>query len=195
MPARPKNTRLCQLPSPGNIAGRSSSITNAFFNSVIPIHSPRLEEEHEALSILGMEPDDIRCAYCGDPSTEWDHLRPLIEKKEPTGFITEIANLVPACGKCNQSKGNKRWQDWIVSSAVRSPKSRGVPNLDIRIMHLNAYQQWRKPVWVDFDKIVHSEKWEKHKANCATILSLLRESQILAKEIRETVSKAHEKRS
>ncbi|WP_216846981.1 HNH endonuclease [Granulicella sp. L60] len=101
-----KRVRLCQLPTPGNIAGRSSSITNAFFNSIIPIDKPSEAEELEALAILKIEPNDIRCAYCGDKATEWDHLRAIIQDQEPTGYITEIANLVPACGKCNQSKGN-----------------------------------------------------------------------------------------
>jgi hypothetical protein len=90
-PRAKKRLRLCQMPSPGNIAGRSSSITNAFFNAVIPIISPSVEEEPEALAILGMDPADIRCAYCGDKSTEWDHLRPIITDQRPTGFITEIA--------------------------------------------------------------------------------------------------------
>ena len=51
-----KRTRLCQMPTPGNIAGRSSSITNAFFNAIIPIVQPSEEEELEALQILGMDP-------------------------------------------------------------------------------------------------------------------------------------------
>ena len=42
-----------------------------------------------------------------------DHLRPLVKDKEPTGYISEIHNLVPSCGKCNQSKGNKEWKAWM----------------------------------------------------------------------------------
>jgi hypothetical protein len=55
-----KRLRLCQMPSPGNIASRSSSITNAFFNAIIPIIHPTEDEELEALKILGMDPTDIR---------------------------------------------------------------------------------------------------------------------------------------
>jgi len=123
MKSRVKKTIYCQLPSPGNIAGRSSSITNAFFNAIIPVHAPTDEEALEALAILGMDKGNIRCAYCGDKSTEWDHLRPLITNQKPTGFITEIANLVPACGKCNQSKGKQYWLTWILSNARLSPKT------------------------------------------------------------------------
>ena len=89
-----------------SVTGRSSSITNAFIDAIIPAVDPTEEEKLEALRILQIDPKDIRCAYCGDKATEWDHLRPIITIQEPTGYITEIANLVPSCGKCNQSKGN-----------------------------------------------------------------------------------------
>ena len=99
------------------VTGRSSSLTNAFINGIIPVIQPTEAEELEALRILGIDPVDIRCAYCGDKSTEWDHLRPIITNQEPTGYITEIANLVPSCGKCNQSKGKSSWRAWITSTA------------------------------------------------------------------------------
>src|SRR5262245_24638640 len=105
-----KRIRYCQLPTPMNITGRSSSITNAFISAIIPVVEPTQAEEIEALRLLGMSLDDIRCAFCGDKSTEWDHLRAIICDQKPTGYITEIANLVPACGKCNQSKGKTQWR-------------------------------------------------------------------------------------
>jgi len=95
------------MPSVQTMMSRKSSITNAFVNSLIPVVEPTVDEIEEALRILGMSADDVRCAYCGDVSTEWDHLRPLVVNRRPTGYISEIGNLVPACGKCNQSKGNK----------------------------------------------------------------------------------------
>ncbi len=92
------------MPKPANIMGRASSITNSFINGIIPVVQPTKVEVLEALGILGMDPADVRCAYCGDKFTEWDHLRPLVFKQRPTGYISEIANLVPACGKCNSQK-------------------------------------------------------------------------------------------
>lgn len=93
-----------QMPTPMKILGRSSSITNAFINSIIPVIYPTEDNVREALKILEMDVDGVSCAYCGDKPTEWDHLRPLVLKQRPTGYISEIHNLVPACGKCNQSK-------------------------------------------------------------------------------------------
>jgi 5-methylcytosine-specific restriction endonuclease McrA len=115
-----------QMPTPVSIMGRSSSITNSFINAIIPVVLPTEDELREALSILQMSADDLRCAYCGDRSTEWDHLRPLVVNQRPTGYISEIGNLVPACGKCNQSKGNKPWRSWMEGTAPQSPKTRGV---------------------------------------------------------------------
>jgi endonuclease I len=59
--------------------------------------------------------------------------RPLVVDKKPTGYISEIQNLVPSCGKCNQSKGNKNWKLWITSEAKLSPASRGISNIENRI--------------------------------------------------------------
>ena len=114
---------LFRMPTPTKITGRSSTITNSFVNSIIPVINPTEEQVSEALQILGMEHDSLCCAYCGASSTEWDHLRPLVKDKKPTGYISEIHNLVPACGKCNQSKGNKPWRQWMFSKAKHSPKS------------------------------------------------------------------------
>ena len=138
-----KRRRLCQLPTAMTVTGRSSSITNAFINAIIPIIEPTEAEELEALHILEIDPADIRCAYCGDKSTEWDHLRPIITNQEPTGYITEIANLVPSCGKCNQSKGKSHWRTWMLSRAALSPTTRRVVDLDTRITRLEQYEKWR----------------------------------------------------
>jgi len=185
-----KTKRHCQLPKVSTVSGRSSSITNAFFNAIIPVHIPSPEDELEALSMLEMSPDKICCAYCGDPHSEWDHLRPIIREKKPTGYITEIANLVPACGKCNQSKGGYDWRDWMLGSAPRSPKTRGIEDVDRRVMLLERYESWRKPICIDFDSVVEPALWKKHKENWQDVLSLLGKSQSLAKQIRILIEEA-----
>jgi 5-methylcytosine-specific restriction endonuclease McrA len=185
-----KSKRYCQLPKVSTVSGRSSSITNAFFNAIIPVHAPTVEDELEALAVLEMSPEEICCAYCGDSHTEWDHLRPIIREKKPTGYITEIANLVPACGKCNQSKGGYHWRDWMLGSAPRSPKTRAVADLDRKVMLLERYESWRKPVHIDFDSVVEPQLWKEHKENWQDVLALLAKSQTLAKEIRKLVEDA-----
>jgi len=51
------------------------------------------------------------CAYCGDPATTVDHVRPLTQ-----GGWEHESNLVPACRPCNSSKGPRLLTEW------RSPK-------------------------------------------------------------------------
>jgi hypothetical protein len=101
--------------------------------------------------------------------------------------------LVPACGKCNQSKGNKPWHNWIVSSAQLSPKTRGVSDLSKRIERLQAYEAWKNPTKIDFESVVGKEKWEQHWANWELVQSTMRQAQKLATEINQTIAKAYAK--
>lgn len=173
-----------QMPRPVKITGRTSSVTNAFVNGIIPCRPPSEADVAEALAILQLDHADLRCAYCGDPSTEWDHLRPLIAKKRPTGYITEIANLVPACGKCNQSKSGSSWRKWITGPAARSPATRGIPDLNERIARLEAFEAWRTPTLFDFEAAVGSELWKRHWDNWQRLFDLMHECERTAVEIR-----------
>jgi 5-methylcytosine-specific restriction endonuclease McrA len=185
-----KRVRYCQLPSAMSVTGRSSSITNAFITAIIPVIEPTEKEELEALRILEIDPQDIRCAYCGDKYTEWDHLRPIISNQEPTGYITEIANLVPSCGKCNQSKGKSYWRTWMEGNARLSPRTRGVTDLAGRVARLQSYESWRQPRKIDFAAVVGPELWQRHRQNWRSVLELLKKSQELAAEIRDIVQKS-----
>ena len=185
---------LFSMPNPVPITGRTSSITNSFINSVIPVVPPTSEQVEEALAILGMG-RDICCAYCGDDYTEWDHLRPLVLGKKPTGYISEIHNLVPACGKCNQSKGNKHWREWMLGSAIRSPRTRNVSGLEARADRLAQYEQWLPPTRVDFEQLVGADVWAAHWEYYERIVELMREAQVNASKIRETVRTSYLKSS
>lgn len=182
---------LFQMPKPVKITGRSSSITNSFINSVIPVVHPTSDEVLEALTILGMTTENYQCAYCGSVATEWDHLRPLVKNKKPTGYISEIHNLVPSCGKCNQSKGNKPWREWMLSKAKLSPTARGISDIGKRIERLEAYEQWQEPTCLDFSQIAGDELWSKHWNNWERVQAIMRESQEIAKEINLRVAKAY----
>jgi len=184
---------LFRMPTPMKITGRSSSITNSFINSIIPVFEPTNEQVKEALSILGMDHDSFECSYCGSVASEWDHLRPLVLNKKPTGYVSEIHNLVPACGKCNQSKGNKPWSTWMVSDAKLSPKSRGVENLELRMQRLTDYENWGEPIVVDFEAIVGKEKWEQHWVNWELVQSTMRKAQLLATEINKKIAESYSK--
>lgn len=179
-----------RMPLVQTMVSRKSSITNAFVNALVPSIPPTGDEIAECLAILGMEPDDVRCAYCGDSSTEWDHLRPLVLHRRPTGFVSEIANLVPACGKCNQSKGNKPWRDWMLSSAKRSPTGRMIRDVADRIAKLEAFEHWRTPTKVDIEAIVGHEAWEQYWTLCEDVIAEMSECQVVANKIRDQIAAA-----
>lgn len=53
-----------------------------------------------------------KCAYCDEPlnKTHQEHFTPL---SKGGGYTKN--NIIPACPKCNQSKGNKNPLDWLVT--------------------------------------------------------------------------------
>lgn len=186
-----KYLSLFRMPTPIKITGRSSSITNAFINSIIPVVPPSEEEVKQALDILGMTYETFQCAYCGSAASEWDHLRPLVKDKKPTGYISEIHNLVPSCGKCNQSKGNKEWKIWVLSTAKLSPTTRRIKDIPERIERLAAYENSKAPTKMDFAAIVGSDVWIQHQNNLERVQTLMRESQVLAQKINAEVANAY----
>jgi len=188
-----KYLQLFKMPKPIKISGRSSSITNAFINSIIPVVPPNEEQVKEALTILGML-DSFQCSYCGGIASEWDHLRPLVLNKKPTGYISEIHNLVPSCGKCNQSEGNKEWRRWMLSDASLSPQTRKIPDIDERIERLEKYENWYTPTNMNFELIAGSEMWDRHWKNWERVQELMRESQLIAEEINMKVALAYKER-
>lgn len=173
-----------RMPKRAKISGRSSTITNSFVQAILPQREPSEGEVSEALQILGIDPENLCCSYCGDTATEWDHLRPLVEDKLPTGFFSEIGNLVPACGKCNQSKGNKPWRGWMKSDASLSPATRGIADLHERIERLERYEAWKPRRPLDLQEHVAEDQWQSYWTKREDALKVLRESQDLAEEIR-----------
>lgn len=182
---------LFRMPTQIKITGRSSSITNAFINSIIPVAHPSDGQVKKALEILGMSPESFQCAFCGDTATEWDHLRPLVVNKKPTGYISEIHNLVPCCGKCNQSKGNKPWAAWMRSDARLSPKTREIRDIELRFQRLTAYEQWEKPTRMNFEMILGDEVWTQHWENHEKVQDAMKQSQVLAEKIKKTILDAY----
>lgn len=181
-----------KMPKAVSIAGRTSTITNSFVNGIIPVVEPSDKEVEDALRVLGMIPDDVRCAYCGDPATEWDHLNPIVSDKKPTGFISEMHNLVPACGKCNQSKGGSNWREWITGPAPLSPANRGVPNLEEKISRIAKYEERFQPVKLDFEAIVGKGSWEEYWKAHTHLVEEMRRCDEIASRIRKTIADSFE---
>jgi hypothetical protein len=179
-------------PNEAKIPGRTSSITGVFVNSIVPNIKPNSKELKEVYRILKLDDDNLKCAYCGvNDATEWDHFRPTVNDKKPTGYLADIYNLVPACGKCNQSKGGKNWRDWIQSEAKLSPKKREIRGLKQIIQRLERYDKWssKKVNKVDFDNLDETTQrlLKQHWRNCEEIINKMHQSQRLADRIKKRI--------
>jgi hypothetical protein len=187
-------TAAFKMPAVQTPVSRKSSITNAFVAVVIPVIVPTIEEIDAALKILEMQPDDVQCAYCGNKATEWDHLLPLVKNRRPTGYISEIANLVPACAKCNQSKGNTDWRAWMRNGKARhSPTGRGLSDVEARIARLEKYEQARTPTKIDFAEIIGTDEWESYWKLCEDIVAEMARCNEVAVSLRKRIGEALQK--
>jgi hypothetical protein len=92
---------LFRTPTPIKITGRTSSITNAFINSILPTIEPTEAQVAEALSILGMDESSFSCSYCGDTVSEWDHFRPC-------GLLCRVVIFWLSCDATSDTS----WQNW-----------------------------------------------------------------------------------
>ncbi len=185
--------RAFRMPAVQSMKSRKTSITNAFVSAIIPVVHPSDDEILEALRILGMTPESIECIYCGDKCNAWDHLRPIVVGRRPTGYISEIANLVPACQPCNSSKGNSPWKQWMLGDAPQSPKTRGAARLQERSSRLEAYERWRVPTLIDFETILGRETYTGYWQELDRIITELERSQAMADALRLTVAKASDR--
>jgi 5-methylcytosine-specific restriction endonuclease McrA len=172
-----------RMPGGFAITGRTTSIRNVFVAAIVPVIRPSSAEIRTALEILALDPRDLRCSYCGDVATEWDHLRPLVKLGKPTGYPSSIRNLVPSCGKCNQSKGKSDWKVWMLGKAPRAPSIRKIPDLEQRIARLEKFEAWSGCIPLKIEEIVSPELWQQYYALQEDILQKMRAAQKLAAEI------------
>ena len=185
--------KVFKMPKTITLQARTSSITNAFVSGIIPAIQPTDQEVKEALDKLGLTEETIQCVYCGDKCTEWDHLRPIVKDKKPTGYITDIYNLVPCCGKCNQSKGNKQWEKWMRSNATYSPNTRKIQDLEERVARIKKYEQWQEVEPIDLSGLCDRDDWNKHWENLNSLNQLMLDYNVHAQKIRNQIANNYKK--
>lgn len=149
------------------ITSRTSSVTNGFVQAIIPCLEPTDAERTEAFLVLGIDSGNPTCVYCGSPATDWDHLRPLVKGKRPTGYFTGIQNL---------AKG--------------SPKSRRIAGFASRIAALESFEAWSRHDPIEMREIVGSETWDSYWARLETIERQMHDAQREAVVIRAKIADA-----
>jgi hypothetical protein len=179
---------------PLKITSRTSSITNSFVQAIIPSMHPTPEEKRNALAVLNIDPEKISCVYCGSNASDWDHLRPLVHKKRPSGYINNIRNAVPSCGPCNQSKGGAEWRKWIKGSAQRSPTARAIADLPARMERLEQFERWANAKPIKLEQLAGAKLWAKYWSKHDEIVRAMHEAQKLALEVGSAIQKAIDSR-
>ena len=153
---------LFKMPNQVKITRRISSVTNAFVNGIIPIIKPTREEVTKALEDLGMNDEKgIRCAYCGGKYSEWDHFHPIVKDGKPSGFISEINNLVPCCSSCNSKKRNKDWREYM----DKVQDNDGQKERRMELLEKYEGKRRRKISENEFKRICGEEDWAEHWIN------------------------------
>lgn len=78
----------------------------------------------------------------------------------------------------------------MLSDAARSPKKRGVPDLEQRIKRLEAYEHWREPIRIDYPSIIGPERWVRYQSLLDAAVNHLAEAQREATELKSIIDES-----
>lgn len=171
---------------PIKITQRISAVTNSFVQSIVPREGLSENELVSLREILGQPAHGpLSCVYCDAEATEWDHLRPLVVARRPSGNRNIFGNLVPSCGPCNHSKGSQDWEKWLQGSAPKSPASRNIADLEQRIAKIRTYASHCDGTAVEVD-LYDGDKYAEYWRKLDLIVAQMREAQLLADELRQS---------
>lgn len=166
-----------KMPTRSTLKQRSSTINNAFAMSITPYIRPNdseLENYYNSLKIK-----EGQCAYCLRDGNGRAHLKPLVSNGMPTGYITDIHNLVPCCQRCNSAKGSKTFEEWYKSiDNIERLKNIGLTD-EIIEERYNAILEFGKniPSPIDYKKIVGEKLWQEYNDRRVRLNQQLKDDQ------------------
>lgn len=172
------NKFIFKMPACQNLKDRISTINNAYATGITPYIRPDNENEiDQYYKELGVKKN--QCAYCLGEGNGMDHLKPLVKNGMPSGYITDIHNLVPCCSRCNSSKGSKSFEDWYLSDKnIKRLKKLGLDDNKINERYKKICDFEDKiPGPIDYEKIVGKDKWEEYKSRKKKLVKQLEEEQ------------------
>jgi 5-methylcytosine-specific restriction endonuclease McrA len=181
-----------KFPKDTKITGRSSTIRGSFIKAIIPTIPATDKEKENHLKILGQINGKLHCSYCGIPATESDHFRPVVVKKRPSGYVTDIFNLVPACGKCNQSKSGTYWKTWIINKKAKFSPINQLVSTDLkkRILVLEKFEKWSDKYVTKMPiEFLEGKEFSDYLKSCEKLIVTLKKYQIKAEEIKTELQK------
>jgi hypothetical protein len=75
----------------------------------------------------------------------------------------------------------------MVSTAKQSPTARGITDIKDRVSRLEAFEQWRNPIRIDFESILGTGQWEEYWSLCEKVLEEMRLCQEVADSLRTKI--------
>ena len=147
---------------------RSGMVRSAMARALAPYDEHDATKYNLMIKLLEQSDDDLRCVYCDEKASEWDHLEPVLKNKKPTGYGHTFGNLVPSCGACNKAKGAKDWKVILRKKAGETAveRHRVVANL------VKAFPQRISDL---------PYKWEQLEAVCDQVLALFSQADEIVK--------------
>jgi len=120
------------------------------------------------------------CAFCGGAeATRNDHLVPVINRGD---FVRK--NVVPACAKCDDSKGKKDFRSWMREATSKcSLRQRGFTDTEIeeRIQRIEQWQVGYKP---KTDQQLFGKNLSKYRLILEKMDNLIEEAQQLVNDVK-----------
>ena len=153
---------------------RSTTIRSEYMKLVLGSHGKKLENYEKYYSKKGF--DINYCVYCGEKTANaLDHIFSPTRDKLFTGYTNDIENLLPTCTRCNSSKGNKDWEEWINSKTSKAAiKANNNPGIEERKEKIRKY--------------IRDNNSEKHKLDPNVVKTLNDNCLIFEKEMKNCFS-------
>ena len=175
-----------KLPNAPNFNGRKSTFAKALSDGIAPRIRPTREEfcNYKTYFKQGIS-KQFSCAYCGSDYDYLEHFRPLVVKSRPTGYGSDVYNLVPSCGNCNHKKKNDSWKKWMKDK--NNPGILNSKEHSIRYKRLEEFENWgdqNNVAKIDFEKLVGKEKWQQYLTEFEKLISAVEDLNKIQSEIR-----------
>ena len=103
----------------------------------------------------------------------------LVKDSELNGYGHQLGNLVPCCGDCNSSKGNKEWRVFLRARITDLVKLKRVERLLETYLVKYAMEVDLKRV-----QIKHPVEWSRYNEIKSQIINLMEKADTLAAQLR-----------
>ena len=177
-----------KLPTKSDLKSRSSTISNAFAIAITPYIYPTGDEIECFLKELHLEYG--QCAYCLGKANAMDHVKPLVTQGLPTGYITEIRNLVPCCSACNSAKGAQDFRVWYKSNKnIERLHGEGLNDTQIEERYDIVSKYIDKiPKPIDYKAILGDELWQEYLLRKEEMIKLLKDDQLFCDKLNAIIT-------